>query len=85
MKQVKLKEDRLKEGVNILTQLLNNGIRENSLGYVELKSKITEWIHGDSSWDGIVHFQEYGRFAVVDLPKYNNRSAGIHFKVKKTN
>jgi hypothetical protein len=33
-------------------------------------------------WEGTIPFPEHGREAVVELPKYNNKAAGIHFNVK---
>ena len=82
-KQIKLKEDRLKEGLHILKQLTDNGVKEYSLGFIDLKTQISEWVNGEQGWEGTISFSDYGRIAQVDLPKYDNRSAGIHFKVKK--
>lgn len=84
VKQIKPKEDRLKEGINLLKQLRDNGVREYSLGFIELKTKISEWVNGEDGWEGIISFGEYSRVAEVDLPKYTNRAAGINFKVKKS-
>ena len=82
-KQIKLKEDRLKEGINLLKQLKDNGVQDYSLGFIELKTKISEWVSGENGWEGTISFSDYGRVAEVNLPKYNNRAAGINFKVKK--
>ena len=43
-KQIKSKEDRLAEGINILKQLRDNGVKDHSLGFIELKTKISEWV-----------------------------------------
>ena len=83
-KQVKTKEDRLKEGISILKQLRDAAVKEHSFGYIELKTKISEWVNSENSWNGIIDFSEYGRVAEVELPRYDNRAAGINFKVKKT-
>ena len=82
-KQIKSKTDRLKEGVAILKQLRDGGVKEHSLGYLDLKTKISEWVNSENSWDGSIDFSEYGRVADVELPRYDNRAAGINFKVKK--
>jgi hypothetical protein len=82
-KQIKPKADRLSEGINILKQLRDNGVKEHSLGFIELKTKISEWVSGEDGWEGTIDFLEYGRIAEVDLPKYDNRAAGLNFKVKK--
>lgn len=83
VKQIKLKEDRVKEGINILKQLRDNGVKDYSLGFIELKTKISEWISGEDGWEGTISFLDYGRIAEVDLPKYDNRAAGLNFKIKK--
>lgn len=82
-KKDKTKEERLKEGISLLTQLKTNGVRGNSLGFLVLKQKISEWVDSGEPWDGTVPFEEYGREAIVSLPKYDNKAAGLHFKVKK--
>ncbi len=83
VKQIKPKEERLNEGINILKQLRDNGVKDYSLGFIELKTKINEWVSSENSWEGTIDFRDYGRIAEVDLPKYTNRAAGINFKVKK--
>jgi hypothetical protein len=83
VKTIKSKEDRVKEGINLLKQLRDNGVKDYSLGFIELKTKISEWVSGEDGWEGDISFSDYGRIAEVDLPKYTNRSAGINFKVKK--
>ena len=80
-KQDKTKEDRLKEGLSLLTQLKGGGVRGNSLGFLALKQQISAWVDTGVSWEGTVPFTEYGREAVVSLPKYNNKAAGLNFKV----
>ena len=83
-KEIKIKKDRLSEGINILKQLRDNGVEEKrSLGFVELKTKISEWVSSEDGWEGTISFIEYGRIAEVDLPKYDNRVAGLNFKVNK--
>ena len=82
-KQIKIKSDRLKEGISILKQLRDAGVKEHSLGFIELKTKISEWVNSENAWDGTIDFSEYGRVADVELPRYDNRAAGINFKVKK--
>jgi len=83
VKKDKTKEDRLKEGLSLLNQLTTNGVRANSLSFMDLKQKISAWVTSGEPWDGTVPFPEYGREAIVSLPKYDNRAAGINFKVKK--
>jgi len=85
MPKQKTKEERLAETVSLLTQLKKNGVRSNSLGYLTLKQRLTAWVESGVPEDFTVPFREYGREAVVSLPRYNNRAAGINFKVKTQN
>lgn len=78
----KTKEERVKEGVSLLTQLRQAGVKETFGGFQELKQRVQEWVSTGESWSGSIPFSEHGRVAEVELPKYNNRAAGIHFKVK---
>lgn len=83
VKVVKTKEERLKEGISLLKQLREAGVKELYGGFQELKTRISEWVTTGDSWEGTISFAEHGRVAEVELPKYNNRAAGMHFKVKK--
>lgn len=79
----KSKSDRLAEGVSILTQLRDGGVRKNSLGFLLLKREITTWVDKGALWEGAIPFQEYGREAIVWLPSHGKKAATLHFKVVK--
>ena len=79
----KTKEDRLKEGLSILTQLRDGGVRKNSLGFLILKREISTWVNTGTLWEGAIPFQEYGREAIVRLPSHGKKAATLHFKVVK--
>lgn len=81
LKEIKSREERAKEGVSILKQLKEGGVSHTSMGFIELKDKISEWINSETGWEGTITFPEYGRVAEVDLARYNNRSSAINFKV----
>lgn len=83
VKQEKTKEERLKEGLSLLNQLKDAHIKENGNGFQEFKQKISEWVNTGLAWSGTIPFQEHGRIGEVDLPRYNNKAAGMHFKVKE--
>jgi hypothetical protein len=83
VKTIKSKAERLSEGINILKQLRDNGVKEYSLGFEELKEKISEWVKSEDGWEGTISFSDYGRIAEVELPKYDNKAAGLNFKVKR--
>lgn len=80
-KKEKTKAERLEEGMSLLTQLKNGGVRANTNGFLALKQKVSEWVESGEPWEGTIPFIEYGREAVISFPKYNNRAAGLHFKV----
>jgi len=82
-KQLKTKEERLQEGIRLLTQLRDAGVKVTFGGYQTLKEHISGWVNTGEPWEGVIPFPEHGRVAQVELPKYNNRAAGIHFNVKK--
>lgn len=81
MKKEKTKEERLTEGVSLLKQLKENGVRETGNGFQELKQKISEWVSTGVAWEGKIDFSEHGRVGEVELPRYNNKAAGMNFKV----
>lgn len=80
IKRLKTKEERVQEGISILKQMLEAGVKTH-LGFGELKEKISAWVESGDAWDGTISFAEHGRVAEVSLPKYNNRAAGVNFKV----
>jgi hypothetical protein len=82
-KEQKTKEERLKEGITLLKQLRENGVSDTSNSFIVLKGVVSEWVTSGNPVTDVVPFPEYGRVAEIDLPKYNNRSAGINFKVKR--
>ena len=82
VKQLKTKEERLKEGISLLTQLKEANVRQYG-GFTELQEKISEWVKTGEPWEGTIPFPEHGREAKLELPKYNNKAAGMNFKVKK--
>ena len=63
----KTKQERLSEGIYLLNQVKEAGIKENTLSYQELKSRITEWITTGGSWEDRMEFPEYGRVADILL------------------
>ena len=83
IKVLKTKEERVKEGVSLLKQLKEAGVRVTFGGFQELQGRIRDWVNTGEPWEGTVAFPEHGRVAEVELPRYNNRAAGINFKVKR--
>jgi len=83
IKQPKKKEERVQEGVSLLKQLQEAGVKVTFGGFQELQGRIRDWVNTGEPWEGVVPFPEHGRVAEVELPRYNNRAAGIHFKIKR--
>lgn len=80
MQNLKTKEDRVKEGLHILNQLKEGGVSPTSGGFVQLREQISTWVSIGNTWDGRIEFPEYGRYAMVELPKSANISAKLAFK-----
>jgi hypothetical protein len=80
MQTGKTKENRLKEGLHILNQLKDAGVDHTCSGFLELKKQISDWVTTGKSWDGRIEFPDYGRYAVVSLPKSANVDATLAFK-----
>ena len=83
IKQPKKKEERVQEGVSLLKQLQEAGVKVTFGGFQELQGRIRDWVNTGEPWEGVVPFPEHGRVAEVELPRYNNRAAGINFKIKR--
>lgn len=80
MQTLKTKEDRLKEGIHILSQLREAGVSDKVLSFVQLREQISEWVSTGKAWDGRIEFAEYGRYAEVSLPKSSKVTARLAFK-----
>jgi hypothetical protein len=83
-KHEKPKEERLKEGLKILKELLDilKGNDQFS-GYVELKERISTWVKDGKAWAGRIELEELDRYLLVDLPKSALKAAEVAFKVNK--
>ena len=76
-------EDRLAEGLELLRALLRTGVAEDDPAYLDIKTKISEWVKTGVSWEGRIEFPHHGRYAQVRLPKNSINSATLAFKLKK--
>jgi len=79
----KSKEERLSEGLELLRALLRTGVSEEDPAYIDMKSKISEWVNTGVSWEGRIEFPDHGRYARVRLPKNSLNTATLAFKLKK--
>lgn len=77
----KPKEDRVREGMELLRGLLKVGIGADEPDFKTLQSKISEWVNTGVQWNGRIDFLDHGRYADVKLPSSKFKSASLAFKV----
>lgn len=82
-KAEKPKEERLREGVSLLKQILDLVHDSELEAYLELKRVITEWIQTGKAWDGKIEFPSEGRVAELSLPRSATVAATLAYKLKK--
>lgn len=80
-KTEKPKEERVREGITLLKQVLDLGIPETNSAYIELKERITEWINTGKAWDDRIRMYPSERHMIVSLPRSANLAATI--KIQK--
>lgn len=78
-----MKEDRLSEGLEILRAIRGTGVGVDEPPFVELKTKVSEWVDTGKNWEGRIDFPDHGRYASVRLPKSSLTTATLAFKLKK--
>jgi uncharacterized protein YaeQ len=79
----KTKEERLREGISLLTQLKETGMKENTIIFQQLKKQITDWISTGEPYEESIDAPECGRTVMISLPRYNNRAGDIRLKVRQ--
>lgn len=82
MSDAKSKEDRTKEGINLLRQLIDTGVDPADADYIALKGRISDWVKTGDAWMGKINFTAYDRVAEILLPRRANAVATLAFKVK---
>ena len=79
----KTKEERLAEGLELLRALLRTGVGDDESAYLDMKTKISEWVKTGVSWEGRIDFPDHARYAQIRLPKSSIGTATLAFKMKK--
>jgi hypothetical protein len=79
---IKDKETRVKEGVNLLRQLQEVGISKDEPPYKEIQAKVSDWVKTGDPWQGKVEFFRYGRVAEILLPRKATAVASLALKMK---
>ena len=73
-------EDRVREGITLLKKIQEVGIDISDDGYIELKSKISDWVKTGDPWTGKIKFSFDTRVAEVLLPRKNTAVASLALK-----
>lgn len=77
----KPKEERIKESITILKKMLELNVRPDDPAFVELKTRMSEWINTGYSWRGRIKFPLVSRIADVILPEGARGVANVDFRV----
>ena len=83
-KQEKTKEERLQEGISLLKQLKETGMKDHTMTYLQIKQRVTNWIQTGGALEESLPAPEYNRTVELSFPRYNNRAADIRLKVNHT-
>lgn len=75
----KTREDRVKEGVEVLRQLLGTGVIKEDPGYIATKALIDTWIETGKRIEERVEFLRYKRRLSLILPRRSDRAAEAVF------
>jgi hypothetical protein len=80
--KAKSKEERLKETIHLLKQILDLGITQSEPAYVEIKNYLNDWIKSDDKHvkEHIIEFVRYGRKATLTLPWKSGKSCEFFLK-----
>lgn len=79
----KTKYDRVKETVNLLKGLLNNGISDTNDAYSQTKAHLDEWIKTGEAAEHVIEMRTYKRTAYLTLPRTADKAAEMVLKAQK--
>jgi len=80
--EVKPKEERVKESISLLKQILGLGIPETEPAYVMVKKFFSDWVKSEDKHmqEHEINFVRYGRKGILRLPWKKGRSAEFFLK-----
>jgi len=81
-KELKSQSDRLQEGITLLNQLKDAGVKDHTMTYLHIKQRISYWVRTGEPYEDTMDAPEFGRVAELVLPRYTNRIAEIRLKNK---
>jgi len=79
----KTKYDRVKEAVNLLKGLVNNGISDTNDAYSQTKAHLDEWIKTGEAANHVIEMRAYRRTAYLTLPRTADKAAEMVLKAQK--
>jgi len=74
---MKTKEERLKEGIRILTRLKGVGIPSNNFGILMIQKRISEWVTQGIAIKEVIPIPNYDRDAHLTLPVNSAQTAEL--------
>lgn len=82
-KKEKTKEERVREGIELLRKLQEVGVSQYVVGWKDVQSAISTWVREGVAWHGKIKFPTMGRVAEIILPMTSGKVANMWFRVIK--
>ena len=79
----KTKFDRVKESINLLKGLINNGISDTNDAYTQTKEHLDKWIKTGEEANHTIEMRTYRRTAYLTLPRTADKAAEMVLKAQK--
>lgn len=76
-KPLKPVSERIQESIELVQKMKEAGISENSVGFIETRQRLNDWIRKDEGWTGKINFAEYGRKGELVLPTLAGRISSM--------
>ena len=73
----KTKEERLREGINVLKRLRKIEIPQTNFGIQTIQKRISEWVSTGAAIKDVIPIPNYDRDAHLTLPKEKSKTAEL--------
>lgn len=80
----KPKEERLRETLTILQKLNDIGIPSTDPGYLDVKTRMSQWVKDGLASTTKIQFPRFGRRGELVLPRRADRAASLNLKGSST-
>lgn len=77
----KTKEERVREGMELLRKLREIGVGPYVIGWKETTDAVASWVRDGAAWHGKIKFPTMGRVAEIILPSRAGRVANMWFRI----